>query len=288
MQTTWKSTLAVMLGALVFAGNACARIQVQVPAVLDPRAPIAESVKRECNVEQAVGNSVFQKISELNNDAVQLAKPEDAGVDPFIKLTLLEVNGVGGGRMSGRKNITLRVNLLVKGRVIATKQFMRGTSVMGFAVSGTCSLMESIADALGKDVAKWIPNAIRAIPAILPDAPTASVNAKSTQSQINQHRRQIPFATSFAMIDNVDALPSNEEGRANYRQYLSMPSPKAFVVYSTGSTRAYSNDPDAMTKSLDTCVDEGKACWLYAVDDRVVWSADEGLRIGLSARLQKK
>ena len=40
-----------------------------------------------------------------------------------------------------------------------------------------------------------------------------------------------------------------------------------------------------MTKALDRCAQEGKPCWLYAVDDRVVWHADVAKRIGSSAQL---
>jgi hypothetical protein len=40
-----------------------------------------------------------------------------------------------------------------------------------------------------------------------------------------------------------------------------------------------------MTKALDYCAREGRRCWLYAADDRVVWSGDVVRRIGASAQL---
>ena len=40
-----------------------------------------------------------------------------------------------------------------------------------------------------------------------------------------------------------------------------------------------------MTNALDSCARDGKVCWLYAVDDRVVWQADVDKRIGRSAQL---
>ena len=43
--------------------------------------------------------------------------------------------------------------------------------------------------------------------------------------------------------------------------------------------------PEAMTKALDYRAREGRRCWLYAADDRVVWSADVSRRIGSSSQL---
>ena len=96
----------------------------------------------------------------------------------------------------------------------------------------------------------------------------------------------------FAIEDDLKKLfktklaDVRDEGKARYRHYLTLPSPKAFVVYESGGWRFFWNDPDAMTKALDRCAKEGKPCWLYAVDDRVVWSADAGKRIGSSAQLR--
>ena len=61
--------------------------------------------------------------------------------------------------------------------------------------------------------------------------------------------------------------------------------PKAFVVYETGRWRLWNNNPDAMTRLLDTCSREGRRCWLYAVDNNVVWRQDVGQRIGRSDQL---
>ena len=58
-----------------------------------------------------------------------------------------------------------------------------------------------------------------------------------------------------------------------------------FAVYEDGSWRFYAKDPEAMTRTLDFCARQGKRCWLYAVDDRVVWSTDVNKRIGSSSQL---
>jgi hypothetical protein len=43
-----------------------------------------------------------------------------------------------------------------------------------------------------------------------------------------------------------------------------------------------------MSKALDYCARQGKPCWLYAVDDRVVWTADPATRIGQSRQLSTR
>ena len=101
------------------------------------------------------------------------------------------------------------------------------------------------------------------------------------------HSHTVPPASGYAAIDNVDAVPARAEGKARYSQYLAMPSPKAFVVYETGGWRLSSNAPDAMAGLLDTCAREGRKCWLYAVDDQVVWQPAVDKRIGRSDQLQR-
>lgn len=101
-----------------------------------------------------------------------------------------------------------------------------------------------------------------------------------------QHRSPVPPATNFAEVDDVSAVPLTEAGRDRYRHYLSLPSPKAFVIFEGGQTwRFYHGDPDAMTKALDYCQSISKVCWLYAVDHRVVWNDTPARRIGRSTQL---
>jgi hypothetical protein len=101
-----------------------------------------------------------------------------------------------------------------------------------------------------------------------------------------QHRSAMPPDTKFAEIDNIGAVPLNDAGRERYRHYLTLQPPKAFVVFEGGTQwRFYHDDPDAMTKALDYCQQINKACWLYAVDHRVVWSDNPSKRIGRSSQL---
>jgi hypothetical protein len=106
-----------------------------------------------------------------------------------------------------------------------------------------------------------------------------------TRVAAHEHRKQVPAATGYAAADDVSSVPIRAEGKDRYLHYLTLPSPKAFVIYESGGWRFYSADADAMSKALDFCMREGRPCWLYAVDDQIIWSPDVAKRIGRSAQL---
>ncbi|MEO8152969.1 MAG: hypothetical protein ABI605_07860 [Rhizobacter sp.] len=121
-----------------------------------------------------------------------------------------------------------------------------------------------------------------------PKATTPPASQAAVASAPVSHRLSPPAPTGFAVIDDVDIVPVRADGKARYRHYLTLPSPKAFAIYADGRWRLYSGNAEVMTIPLDQCAREGKPCWLYAVDDQVVWSADVEKRIGTSAQLRAK
>jgi hypothetical protein len=110
----------------------------------------------------------------------------------------------------------------------------------------------------------------------------------ATAARPREHRKQVPPATGFATADDSAAVPVRPEGRDRYIYYLSLPTPKAFVVSRGGGWRFSFADADAMTKALDRCAQDSAACWLYAVDDRIVWDPSPEKRIGRSDQLQDR
>ncbi|NWK78371.1 hypothetical protein [Aquitalea sp. LB_tupeE] len=111
---------------------------------------------------------------------------------------------------------------------------------------------------------------------------TAAV-AASTPSSPLQHRDKVPAPSAYASIDDTQAIPYiGDKGRARYPVYLKAATPKAFVINQRGGWRWIANDSDAMRKTLSICLaDPGAKCWLYAVDNQVVWQEDESKRISL-------
>ncbi len=100
------------------------------------------------------------------------------------------------------------------------------------------------------------------------------------------HTLPVPAKSGYAELANLDTVPATPAGKDRYAHFLTLPKPRAFVFLDDGTWRFWADDPDAMTKVFDDCTRVGKRCWLYAVDDNVVWNADESRRIGSVAQLR--
>ena len=161
-----KLAAALLLAAWAFGVQAQDKLLVQVPALLDASAPITESVRRDCDVEGKVGEHVFEKVSAKVPNAEKLPDPRKAGSARLLKVTIVNVTGVGGGGWSGSKSITIRVDLEQNSKVHASKMLTRQSGGGAFGgLKGTCSIMERIAVALGSDVASWMPLGLSMLPA---------------------------------------------------------------------------------------------------------------------------
>jgi hypothetical protein len=133
------------------------KLFVQVPAAYDPGAPVTDAVKRECGIESLVGNRVFEAIRERYPETAAISNPPQDSKKIFLRLTVLAVEGRGGGGWTGDKFITVRAELLQDGRtvgVIAERGSSRG---IGGLYSGTCGLMDRAAVAVAKNIAAWLP-----------------------------------------------------------------------------------------------------------------------------------
>lgn len=176
----------LLLGTLTLlpaAGFASERLFVQVPAILDPAAPIAAAVKRECGVESLVGNHALKSIGSARS-----TDTDQVGANKLLKLTILSVHGAGGGGWSGPKSMTVRADLLQGGQVVRTTVLQRSSTGGVFGgMSGTCAIMERIAVALGKDVSVWLSMpAVQAPPVaanVAPVAPNAAAQEARKDDQ---------------------------------------------------------------------------------------------------------
>lgn len=168
---------------------------------------------------------------------------------------------------------------------------MRGFAVaamlmLGMAFTG-CSTPNGAVGAGGNAIgqeSEISPDAIRQ--AQLHDRPPAG-NSRQLGTEPSgvgaKHFDPLPPASGFALINDIAAIPYlNPAARASYRAYLLAAPPKAFAISQLGMARWVSGDTQAMRRALAVCsAHPGAQCWLYAVDDRVVWQADESRRITL-------
>jgi hypothetical protein len=175
-----------LLATIALGAHADEKLFVQVPALLDPGAPITESVRRDCDVEGKVGEHVLQRVSAIVPNAVPLSDPRKAGQDRVLKLTIVSVMGVGGGGWSGSKAISVRADLEQNSKVHASKLLTRQSSGGAFGgMKGTCSIMERIAVALGRDVAAWVPGALATLPAAAPAPAAAAVQSAPAAAPVS-------------------------------------------------------------------------------------------------------
>lgn len=177
---TYQVLLGIAALCMAHASNAQEKIAVLVPAVLDPSAPIEDSVKRECNVESTIGNEVFKRVSAKYPGTAQIQNPGQAGDGYVLKVTITSVHGAGGGAWTGKKEITVRADVLQNSNVAATKNLSHESAGGAFGhYMGTCAIMNRIVVALGRDVAAWLPSALMRVkyatePATQPASQSAS------------------------------------------------------------------------------------------------------------------
>jgi hypothetical protein len=133
--------------------------------------------------------------------------------------------------------------------------------------------------AIHRNYNAWVRQLIATINRFLGDAPgglrgTRAVNTVSAAGG-GAPPPVVPSA-AFAALDNLDAVPVNGEGRERYTRFLALPAPRIFTVGPDGTFKIFIGEK-VMAKALKHCRN-GK-CWLYAVDDQVVWNADPAKRI---------
>ena len=154
---------------LAAAAHSDDRFLVQMPAVYDANAPVVGAVRRECDIEAMIGNKVFKQVSTYFPRSLQIQTPSSGDNEKYLMLTILEVRGVGGGSWSGSKSISIRADLLQNAKPIATTVLKRGSrgGALG-GMKGTCSIMERVAVALGKDTLEWLQTLASSAPSASP------------------------------------------------------------------------------------------------------------------------
>jgi len=147
---------------LLLATGARAQEPLLIQSVLDPKTHVVEAVKRDSALDTMVGDWVLESVSKKHPGSKKLQQGASAGKDRVLKVTIVNVVGVGGGAYSGPKSMTVRAELLQSGKVMATttKERTSGGGAFG-GMKGTCQIFGRVAKALGSDVAGWLPGAAK-------------------------------------------------------------------------------------------------------------------------------
>jgi len=167
-----------------------------------------------------------------------------------------------------------------------------GGGVFSWGAERAADLSSKIIETLRKDVLIGGGRATEKNPGKYPDETAQREDLSQSSSgkqvdkiselipRIGQHNYVGPRESGWAVADNLDAVPIRSEGKDRYQHYLNLKSPKVFVAYRTGGWRFWSDDKDSIAKAAQFCSQQQNPCWIYAVDEFVVWNADEAKRIG--------
>lgn len=205
MTTNWTAVLAramapALLASCVSATHA-AESPVDLVAVTVPvelASFIASSnLAKECAIGQMTGERVIEELKR-NYPKVSSAAtlPPLTGEQRALRLSVMDMFGLGGGGWSGAKSMTIRAEVVSPAGVVARRDFRRATKSLMGMVSGTCPMMEKIATTIGSDIGNWLEKSGRLSAAISPaggaapekqgpaDQPAPSASAAETTASV--------------------------------------------------------------------------------------------------------
>jgi hypothetical protein len=153
-----KALLGYLVLALACAGPTLAqdKLYVQFPATYDPGAYAVRQVKERCQLADIVANQVLGQAQKRMPHAAAAPQSPEAGAR-VVRLTILEVYGIGGGGWTGPKALRVRADLARGAQLLGSfehREDSRGGILGPFM--GTCDIFEGIAETLGEHIAEWL------------------------------------------------------------------------------------------------------------------------------------
>jgi hypothetical protein len=121
--------------------------------------------------------------------------------------------------------------------------------------------------------------------AAVPQAVATPVPAPAVATtQARRHTVTVPASAGYAAIHESAKVPYQTDGGRAYGDWLLKPTPRAYAVHPNGSSGSSSGSGDAVETALRKCEERAQgACFLYAVDEQVVWSPDPARRVTLKS-----
>ena len=154
-----KKLLPVILFVNASAALA-ASTMLEVPVTYHPNAGVVAAVKQECQIETMLSTRVGAMLAKLNKTGDgTIESGLEASDSTVLRLQITHILGVGGGAWTGPKAITLTAELLENGKQVRQTKINRWSvgGVFG-AFKGTCTILERSADAITKDLNRWVRN----------------------------------------------------------------------------------------------------------------------------------
>jgi hypothetical protein len=122
-------------------------VQLLTPVTYAAESSVVPKVREACKLEDRLAADVGGALSGSTTST--------AGT--VVKVSIVDVMGLGGGGWTGPKAISIRVDLMTDGKIQRSTHLTRTTTGGAFGgFKGTCSMLERDSSTLGKDVAKWV------------------------------------------------------------------------------------------------------------------------------------
>jgi len=122
-------------------------VKLLTPVSYTSESSVVPKVREACKLEERLTEDVGS----------QLAGTTDSTQGDVVRVSIVDVMGVGGGGWTGPKAVSIRVELLKDGKVARSTHLTRTTTGGAFGgFKGTCSMLERDTKVLGKDVASWV------------------------------------------------------------------------------------------------------------------------------------
>jgi hypothetical protein len=125
-------------------------IALLTPVTYSAESSVVPKVREACKIEERLTADV----------GAALGSTTESTAGEVVRVSIVDVMGVGGGAWSGPKAISIRVDLMKNGKLERSTHLTRTTTGGAFGgFKGTCSMLERDSTVLGKDVAKWVASA---------------------------------------------------------------------------------------------------------------------------------
>ncbi|MEO8527001.1 MAG: DUF4410 domain-containing protein [Caldimonas sp.] len=251
----------------------------QVVALMSP-----EAAKQQVDNPQFNREELASRL-RLRLEARSLTSP---GATHRVEIVLTDIRVRGAfaaimfGFMAGDDHVVGRVRVVdASGRALRSFE-INASYAFGGVAGGQDSvrinwLYDKFADLAADELQKVISPPVGGGTAIA----AAPANAAPTpRPVVAMPLNSVQLVSTGVALDNVEAVPVSERGRAAYREWLTHSKPRAFVISSNGwfyglwGTKP--PDPmeptDPLERGMKRCQEAGRPdCTPYAVDDRVVY-----------------
>lgn len=151
-----------MIALLALAAGCVARptpdsLIIQRTSYYKPGATAGDKIRDECGLEQVVPKQI-REYARGDYDAIYFSDTlSDATPAKVLVMKIVNAQGLGGGRHSGPKSLTVEGTLTQNGQVLGS--FIVHRATMGgyrSSTKGTCALLARCAKRIGKDVGVWL------------------------------------------------------------------------------------------------------------------------------------